>query len=833
MNRRLNFYLIEFPDKVDLKLSDMIGRIANGRFSFSLIMQKEGLSPLQFIVTSYSEILGVLQSVFAGAEPQCKVVKLDVLRSTGYRTGLNLRHLRDAVKLNLSQIIHSSMRSLRPNEKLRAVVCVNRVWQSRPTSDLFGKGLISFHLLFAGEEMRLPEVFPLCMQRRMWKFRKAWKVHPSSSVMPLSIVDALLPSPNETSRTRSSFPGSAGSIRLEGIRVRTASGEHPLHIDDRFLKSNMLVFGGTGSGKSSFLLRIAAALMKQGRPVYAIDPHGTLATAIMGMQVNSPECGKLLLVDPDYSPLGLNPFEVFRSYGISEEVSSLFIESIGHSVKEAFGEQFWGPRLEYLLKGIIAAVALLPESNFVDVMELINNPFAAKELADITPDENTKNFLLSIVPKAKDEWWMSTMDKIGRIIDDKHARSLLCRRKDNLDIAACIRDGISIVANLDMNRIGLGISSLIGAMLMSTYWILASCAGTGATILIDEAQLFPAKIIERIASQGRKFGVNVIFATQSPSSFSRTMLATMSSNFENKVILRMDEMDAKLASEFMGDISRDEITGLERLTAMIKSYDGIGELAIDAPGYVEFDAESYARAVEENYSTRDDALPSPLSSLEGQLFDVLQIVRMAENQGKQSVSGIEETGALTLLGYGPSEMSTLIERARSMAMVQKAHLKLSQTGRNELLRLQGGMLAGNAEHRSMVLAVKDIFDAMRLLTYIPRQRLGKEQPDLVVKTSGSISSTTFYVEVEVATKYQLDKRRKKVQRAVRANAVPLLVFNEEGPVISALKGGEFRESIFLLLSGSRLMSYEAEQWVELNGLEDLEELAKRVFEAAW
>jgi hypothetical protein len=173
-------------------------------------------------------------------------------------------------------------------------------------------------------------------------------------------------------------------------------------------------------------------------------------------------------------------------------------------------------------------------------------------------------------------------------------------------------------------------------------------------------------------------------------------------------------------------------------------------------------------------------------------------------------------------------MSTLIERARSMAMVQKAHLKLSQTGRNELLRLQGGMLAGNAEHRSMVLAIKDIFDAMRLLTYIPRQRLGREQPDLVVKTSGSISSTTFYVEVEVATKYQLEKRKKKVERAVRANAVPLFVFKEEGPVISALKGGEFRESVFLLLSGSQLMSYEAEQWTEVKGIEDLERLIERI-----
>lgn len=159
-----------------------------------------------------------------------------------------------------------------------------------------------------------------------------------------------------------------------------------------------------------------------------------------------------------------------------------------------------------------------------------------------------------------------------------------------------------------------------------------------------------------------------------------------------------------------------------------------------------------------------------------------------------------------------------------MSLVQKAHLKLSQSGRNELLRLQGGMLAGNSEHRSMVLAVKDIFDSMHMLTYIPRQRLGREQPDLIVKTPGSISSTVLYVEVEVATRYQLEKRRKKVQRAGRNNAVPVFVFNEEGPVISALRGGEFRESLFLALKGTTLLSYDSGSWKEMSSASELGKL---------
>lgn len=801
--------------------------MAGGIRSFTLILQKEGLFPLQTIVTSHDNILGMLRTAIAGRDPRCRVDTLDVVRSAGYSVALSLRHAGDIPSLHLTQAVHSAMRSLLPDEKLRAAVSIRRLWHSRPGHGLYGKALISFHLLFAGEQWRLAEIFPPAMQRKLWKRSKPWKARPPASVMPLSAIDAILPSPNETWMIRGGFPPGHGDVVLEGINVVTASGRHRLFVGEDFLRGNTLVFGGTGSGKSSVLQHLALALIRQGRPVCVIDPHGTLAISIMGSRGNRIDEGRLLMIDPVLTPLGINPFEVFRSCGETQEVSSLLVESIGHSVREAFGKEYWGPRLEYLLKGMIGAVAPLPESNFVDVMELINNPFASKELADTTPEGNTRNFLLSIVPKAKDEWWMSTIDKIGRIIDDRHCRSLLCRRKGNLDIGACIREGITIVANLDMNRIGAGVSSLVGAMLISAYWILASSARSGATILIDEAQLYPADIIGRIASQGRKFGVNVVFATQSPSVFGRSTLASLGSNFENKILLHLDEMDARIASEFAGDISPEDITGLEPLSAIIRSRGSTGLLSVDVPAPSPFDLGAYAGAVGECYSTTDDAFPSPLSSLEGQLFDVLQITRMAENQGKQSISGIEETGALTLLGYGASEMSTLIERARSMSLVQKAHLKLSQSGRNELLRLQGGMLAGNSEHRSMVLAVKDIFDSMHMLTYIPRQRLGREQPDLIVKTPGSISSTLLYVEVEVATRYQLDKRRKKIERAVRNNAVPVFVFNEEGPVISALRGGEFRESLFLALKGSALMSYNSGSWTEMSSASELGRLAMR------
>ena len=332
--------------------------------------------------------------------------------------------------------------------------------------------------------------------------------------------------------------------------------------------------------------------------------------------------------------------------------------------------------------------------------------------------------------------------------------------------------------------------------------------------------------MERIASQGRKFGVNIVFASQSPSSFEKNMLAVMNSNFENKILLRLEGMDARLASEYMVAMGVEDVERLPNLVALVKSKDSIGEITLDPVTVADGGREEYIRAMTSAYTTVDDSLPSPLASLESQIFDLLQIVSMAEVQGKTSLAGIQATGILELMGYSPSEMTNLIARARALKLIQRGHnLRLSDIGRNELLRLQGGMLAGGEKHRSIVVSLKGIFDSMLLMSYIPRQELGKEQPDLIVRTAETISPKLFYFEVEVATKYWLELRRKKVERAERHKATPVFVFEEAAPVISALKSQEFKGAIFLWLDGRSLKFRSNGQWLELKDREQFVGLA--------
>ncbi len=443
------------------------------------------------------------------------------MKSSGYNIGLELKHVDQTRGLGISHDILAAMRSIRPEEHFRAIVYVKRRRHLIPSRESLENDLIGFTVLLGGTYQRLRDLFPSLGRRRLWKVKAEWRTFPIWNLMPIAIIDNLLPSPMQTRRDRRSFPTRPGTIPLEGIRVKTPAGNHLLKVGEDFLKANTLLFGGTGTGKSTYLHWLALTLFRGGRAVCVVDPHGNLISGIIGSLDGGTESGRIVYVDPVRCPLGLNPLEVFRSDGRRDEVSSLLVESIGHLIKEAFGSEYWGPRLDYLISGVIKAVAPLPQSNFADVMELINNRFASRELADTTADASLKDFLLSIIPKARDEWWMSTIDKIGRILGNTHARTVLCRRVGNVNIGECVRDCCALLADIDMNGIGANMSSLIGAILTSMYWIVASSVKTGAIIIIDEAELFPADIIDRIASQGRKFCVNIVFASQSPSGFER------------------------------------------------------------------------------------------------------------------------------------------------------------------------------------------------------------------------------------------------------------------------------------------------------------------------
>ncbi len=105
-------------------------------------------------------------------------------------------------------------------------------------------------------------------------------------------------------------------------------------------------------------------------------------------------------------------------------------------------------------------------------------------------------------------------------------------------------------------------------------------------------------------------------------------------------------------------------------------------------------------------------------------------------------------------------------------------LKVSEEGATELLRLQGGAIAGEEEHRQLLQEVKDIFDIMGFLTNMPYQLESTSNPDLIIKSSMNEDGCLFFVEIEVGTRRHGEGRLRKAENARLKGATPVFVYED-------------------------------------------------------
>jgi len=93
------------------------------------------------------------------------------------------------------------------------------------------------------------------------------------------------------------------------VVARTARG-HPIVVPDSHITSHMLVVGSRGSGKSGLLQGIACEIMRQGRPLAVICPHGELSANVLERvpPERRDDVVNIDLADTTGFSIALNPF---------------------------------------------------------------------------------------------------------------------------------------------------------------------------------------------------------------------------------------------------------------------------------------------------------------------------------------------------------------------------------------------------------------------------------------------------------------------------------------------------------------------------------------------
>ncbi len=302
-----------------------------------------------------------------------------------------------------------------------------------------------------------------------------------------------------------------------------------LNLEER--RRHMYVIGATGTGKSTMLLSMIKQDMEHGKGICVIDPHGELIESVLSL-VPENRIKDVIYFNPDdiSFPVGLNILEIPAdlSGDVLLREKELIAESIISLFHKVWGEQYTGPRMEYILRNTIHTAFLVPNATLFTIYKLLINEDYRKEVTAKITDENLHDFWKYEFSKAGDYQVVSMIspitNKIGRFLFSPIAKRILEQEKSTINFDDIMDSGKILLCNVSKGKIGEDNSQVFGALIMTKIQLAALKRARVRSedrrdfyFYVDEFQNFATPSFAQILSEARKYRLNAILAHQTTS----------------------------------------------------------------------------------------------------------------------------------------------------------------------------------------------------------------------------------------------------------------------------------------------------------------------------
>ena len=226
--------------------------------------------------------------------------------------------------------------------------------------------------------------------------------------------------------------------------------------------------------------------------------------------------------------------------------------------------EFWGPRMEYLLRNTLLLLAeTFPNASLADIPKVLADLLFREQLVNLLPSGELRNFwLLEFAQYSKtfrNEAIAPILNKIGAVTLNPLLRPMLCRRANDLNFQELMGQGKIIIANLAKGSVGEDASSLLGSILLSKLALAGLARASVAeedrpffAIYADEAQQFLTESSLSLFSELRKYGVSSTWATQYLASLPETIRNAILGNVGTLIAFTLSGEDARILSQEMG-----------------------------------------------------------------------------------------------------------------------------------------------------------------------------------------------------------------------------------------------------------------------------------------
>lgn len=355
------------------------------------------------------------------------------------------------------------------------------------------------------------------------------------------------------------------------------NSNQPFGIKDSDRLFHMYTIGKTGTGKSTLLNNMVISDIQKGKGVAIIDPHGDSATTILNY-IPQERIQDVIYFNPsdiDYA-IAFNP--IFQIHPKHHQIVTSNLLSVFNKI----WDEYWGPRMEHILRYSIITLLEYGKGSILDIQRLLTDGFFRKQVMVRVTSNEVLNFWQNefekMPPGLKAESISPILNKMGYFNANPMLRNILGQKKRGLKFTQILDESKILICNLSKGAIGEDSCKIIGSLLV-THIQLASLYRVSQPeqsripfyLFVDEVQNFIGTSFMEMLSECRKFGLGVFLTNQYLHQLPIPLQESILSNVGTIISFRVGSNDAfVLSKELHPYFNQEDLINLPRYSMYIK-----------------------------------------------------------------------------------------------------------------------------------------------------------------------------------------------------------------------------------------------------------------------
>ena len=348
-------------------------------------------------------------------------------------------------------------------------------------------------------------------------------------------------------------------------------------IKEKNRRGHIYIVGKTGTGKSTLIQNMVISDVNDGNGLALIDPHGDLSDNILSF-VPKKRVKDVIYFNPgdiDY-PIAFNPLESVHPDQHHIVASGLI------SVFKKIWSEFWGPRLEHILRNSILTLLERPNSTILDIPRLLTDKDFRGGIIWKVKNQQVREFWFSEFEKysayLKTEAVSPILNKMGQFLTSFPLRNIVGQKDNTFDLRKAIDEGKILIVNLAKGKIGEDNCSLLGSMIVTKIWLSALSRADlpeekrkSFYLYVDEIHSFLTLSFADILSEARKYGLHMTLAHQYIDQLDEKVRGAIFGNIGTVISFRVGIDDAEhLAKQFYPIFNQNDLINLPNYHIYLK-----------------------------------------------------------------------------------------------------------------------------------------------------------------------------------------------------------------------------------------------------------------------